>query len=221
MRRYGAATWTAPAGRVDPSPWRRRLDEKTLAAVDTTTVLASADEVLTDVEAVVRNVDASALGEASGCGTWSIRDLLNHMTFENYAHAALAEGGHDMPTPDATTDYLGDDHVASYTDSVTRVRSALAAPGLLDRTFGPQEAPGSFVVQMLVNEMLTHGWDLARATGQPTDLAPNAAVKALPAAKAFYGDVPRGTSSFQPEQEAPAAATAADRLAAYLGRDPA
>lgn len=194
------------------------MNAEALAAVDPVLVQSDAAAVLDAVRAVVERVAAAALASPTGCTGWDVRALLNHMVFENLAHAALATGG-PMPEPDAGTDYLGDDHVAAFRVSAQRARAALTDPALLHRTFGPQEAPGSFVAQMLVNEQLTHGWDLARATGQPTDLAPAAAERALPAARAFYGDVPRTDATYRYEQPVPPGATAADRLAAYLGRD--
>lgn len=51
-------------------------------------------------------------------------------------------------------------------------------------------------------EMLVHGWDLATATGRPTDLAPDVAEAILPAVRAVYGDLPRTPGgSFAPAQE--------------------
>lgn len=152
------------------------------AAVNPDTVLHSVGRVLDALDGLVREVDPAQLDRLSWCGVWTVRRLLNHMTYENLALAALAEGAAAMPTPDDTTDYLGGDHVAAFRASARRVLAALSAPGVLDRTYGPQQAPGAFIVQMLINEQLTHGWDLARATGQSTDIAPEiAAVAALAA----------------------------------------
>lgn len=194
-----------------------RVNADALAAVNPAFVQSDVAAVLDAVRAVVEEVPAATLSHPTGCAEWDVRTLLNHMVFENLAHVALATGG-PMPEPDADTDYLGDDHIAAFRVSAEQARTALTDPALLQRTFGPQEAPGAFVVQMLVNEQITHGWDLARATGQPTDLAPAAAERALPAARAFYGHVPRTDTTYRPEQPVPPDATAADRLAAYLGR---
>jgi uncharacterized protein (TIGR03086 family) len=188
------------------------------AVVNRDTVLHSVGRVLDAVEALVSRVDPAQLEQPSWCGIWTVRSLLNHMTFENLAHAALADGGADMPAPDAATDYLGDDHVAAFRASTARVRAALGAPGVLRRTYGPQQAPGAFIAQMLINEQLTHGWDLARATGQSTDIAPDVAEQAIDAARMFYVDVPRSEQTFLPETQPPEDATAADRLAAFMGR---
>lgn len=69
-------------------------------------------------------------------------------------------------------------------------------------------------------DTFTHAWDLARATGQSSDLDPELAEQLLAGAKASIPDSVRGAEPmpFGPEQTAPANATAADRLAAFLGR---
>lgn len=187
-----------------------------LGAVDPAHVQTDVAAVLDALTVVVDNLPTDLDGP-SGCGDWTVRALLNHIVFENLAHTALTAGS-EMPGPDAVTDHLGADPAAAFHASAALARAALTDPALLTRTFGPTEAPGSFVAQMLVNEQLTHGWDLARATGQSRNLAPDAAARALPAARAFYGAVPRGGTTYADEQIVPPDATAADRLAAYLGR---
>ncbi len=140
-----------------------------LAAVDAAHVQADAAAALDALAALVDNVSAADLDRPSGCGTGR-RGLLNHVVFENLAHTALATGG-EMPVPDAVHDHLGADPHEAFRASADAARAALTDPDLVTRTFGPMAAPGTFVAQMLVNEQLTHGWDLARATGQSTDLA--------------------------------------------------
>jgi uncharacterized protein (TIGR03086 family) len=90
---------------------------------------------------------------------------------------------------------------------------------MLTEEYGPVKAPGSMLVQQLIIELLTHGWDLARATGQDTNLAPEVAEETLGVVQSWYRDQPRGPgNAFGPEQPTPAIASPADRLAAYLGR---
>ncbi|MGW8552943.1 hypothetical protein [Streptomyces tubercidicus] len=101
-------------------------------------------------------------------------------------------------------------------------RTAFTGSGMLHRTYGPYEAPGAMIVQQVVVELLAHGWDLARAIGAPTGLAPETAAETLAAARRIYGAAPRTEgSSFAPERPAPPGVSATDRLAAFLGRDPA
>jgi uncharacterized protein (TIGR03086 family) len=64
-----------------------------------------------------------------------------------------------------------------------------------------------------------HSWDIAAATGQSTDIAPELAAQALAAWRSRLGDGQRPAGMpFDDPQPVPAGATAADELAAYLGR---
>jgi uncharacterized protein (TIGR03086 family) len=66
-----------------------------------------------------------------------------------------------------------------------------------------------------------HGWDLAHATGQSTDIDPELAGQLLEAARLFVQPAFRGEDGkapFGPEQQAPPNARPADQLAAFLGR---
>ena len=171
-----------------------------------------------EVEALVAAVRPEQLAAPTPCSEFDVRALINHLIFENLAHAALADGA-AIPAPDRTTDYVGGDHVAEYRASARAVRAAFARPGMVTQRYGPLEAPGSMLVQQLVIELLSHGWDLASATGQRTDLAPDVAEDTLLVARSWYRDQPRGQgNAFGPEQRVPTDASAADRLAAYLGR---
>ena len=71
---------------------------------------------------------------------------------------------------------------------------------------------------MRVNEMIVHGWDVARGSGQSTDLDPEVAAVCLAMFQAVPF-VPRGEGKpFAAEQAVPDGATVADRLAAFTGR---
>src|SRR5262249_10844077 len=96
---------------------------------------------------------------------------------------------------------------------------AFSRPGMLEQPYESPwgEVPGAVMVQHVINELLAHGWDLARATGQGTDLAPEAARSALDVLRAWHGHARPG-GRYAPPQPAPADANPADRLAAYLGR---
>ena len=101
--------------------------------------------------------------------------------------------------------------------------AAFSADGALDRTldlpFGPTPARG--FLGIATGDCFTHGWDLARAIGVDTDLDPELAAELLDTVKAMMAPSFRGadgSAAFGPELDAPEGATAADRLAAFLGR---
>jgi uncharacterized protein (TIGR03086 family) len=194
------------------------LQQEMLSVVRHETVLDAFTRVIGEVEVLVSSVRPEQLTAPTPCAEFQVRDLVNHLIFENLAHAALANGT-AIPAPDRTTDYVGDDLVGAYLASAREVRAAFARPGMLTREFGPVKAPGSMLVQQLVIELVSHGWDLAKATGQATDLAPDVAEDALLVVRSWYRDQPRGSgNAFGPERPVPMGASAADRLAAYLGR---
>jgi uncharacterized protein (TIGR03086 family) len=68
-------------------------------------------------------------------------------------------------------------------------------------------------------DVLTHAWDIAKATGQSTDLDPELAAEALEASRMRIQPAFRGPGRpFAAEQPAPEGAPVADQLAAFLGR---
>ncbi|MFE7782793.1 TIGR03086 family metal-binding protein [Streptomyces nigrescens] len=212
-----AGAWTTAALRAHPRPYG--LDRSAFDGTDPDRVLRAYEQVTRDVAALVAAVRPEDLALPTPCAGWSVRQLLDHMVWENLMATSIAE---DAPRDDHTADHLGDDHRAAFDDSVRAALAAFTGSGMLRRTYGPYEAPGAMIVQQVVVELLAHGWDLARATGAPTGLAPEAAEETLAAARRIYGAAPRTEgSSFAPERPAPPGASATDRLAAFLGRAPA
>ncbi|WP_406475027.1 TIGR03086 family metal-binding protein [Streptomyces platensis] len=212
-----AGTWTTAALRAHPGPYE--LDRSAFDGTDPDRVLRAYEEVTRDVAALVAAVRPEDLALPTPCAGWTVRQLLDHMVWENLMATSIAEG---TPRADHTADHLGDDHRTAFADSVRAAHTAFTGSGMLHRTYGPYEAPGAMIVQQVVVELLAHGWDLARATGAATVLAPETAEETLAAAYRIYGAAPRTEgSSFAPERPAPPGAGAADRLAAFLGRDAA
>jgi uncharacterized protein (TIGR03086 family) len=96
---------------------------------------------------------------------------------------------------------------------------AFTQPGALDKTvtlpFG--QMPAGVALNIAVFDVLTHGVDIARSTGQEvrdTDLIETA----LAMGHQMVGPELRIPGVFDAEQPAPADAPAADRLLAFAGR---
>ncbi|MFE0025774.1 TIGR03086 family metal-binding protein [Amycolatopsis sp. NPDC059021] len=175
-----------------------------------------ASAAVTELVSAVRD-DQWALPTA--CAEWDVRALVNHLAHGNAKVAHWAGQG----PPAEPGDYLGERPEEAFAESVRRVRAVLATPGLLDQEVDTPlgKATGTFLVHMRVNEYLAHGWDLADATGRSTDLLPELAEQALSQWQERFSAAPRGPGApFGPEVEPAPGATAADRLAAFLGRRP-
>lgn len=150
------------------------------------------------------------------CTDWTVHDLVNHLVGANLVFVALLS---DQAPPDRGTDHLGDDPAGAYRDSGIALQAAFEQPGVLQRTFhGPLgTASGAERLQIRIVDLLAHGWDLARATGQPTELPEDLAEQALTFARIQLATMPR-TGRFGPAQTVADDAPAIDRLVAFLGR---
>ncbi len=171
---------------------------------------------------VLANVQKSQLGDATPCATWDVSGLINHIVGGTHWFAAnVNEGGTDDDGSDLP-DFASGDYLASFDEGANAAVAAFGADGALEKMiklpFGT--FPGAAFLGLATTDAFTHGWDLAKATGQSTDLAPELAAALLEGAKASIPDAFRGPEGapFGPVQEAPKGATAADELAAFLGR---
>lgn len=168
---------------------------------------------------VLANVKPGQLDDTTPCASWTVRQLINHFVGGPRIMARLIGTGEWAPRDE---DFCAGDVVAAYDETARQALAAFAGEGVLVRTFTLPfaELPGSFLMAMVITDQVGHGWDLARATGQSSDLVPDLAAELLAAAAVpdeFRG--PDGSPApFGPVQQAPEGATAADRLAAYLGR---
>ncbi|MFJ9614493.1 TIGR03086 family metal-binding protein [Streptomyces noursei] len=210
-----AGAWTAAALRAHRTPVL--VDRAAFGTPDPERVLYAYQRVVHAVGALVAQVRPADLARPTPCADWTVRELLDHMVWESLMATSIAEG---TPRTDHTADHLGDDPRAAFEESARAALAAFRSSGMTERTFGPYEAPGALLVQQVVVELLAHGWDLARGLGAPTALAPEVAEETLAAARRIYGAAPRTEGgSFAPERPAPPGAAAADRLAAFLGRE--
>lgn len=84
---------------------------------------------------------------------------------------------------------------------------------------GGVDLPGPVVGLVAVDEIMIHGWDLARATGQPYEADPAALQAVHDFLLASVGD-PTRDSIFGPVVPVPADAPLLDRAVGLSGRDP-
>lgn len=168
---------------------------------------------------ILTRVRPEELDRPTPCASWDVRALINHFVGTARWWAATIAGDGDV----AEADYAAGDFVAAYEESIRIAVSAFGTDGALDRTvrlpFG--EFPGTVLLTLATMEQFTHGWDLARATGQSADLDPGLAAGLLSQSRLAIPDAyrgPDGTALFGPARDVPAGAGPADQLAAFLGR---
>ena len=169
------------------------------------------------VAGLIINIRADQWSAPTPCTDWTVRQLVNHLIGMNRVFAALLADQPPPPRPSA--DHAEDDPVGAYRDSAAALRAAFGRRGVLERTYrGPLgTATGAERLQIRLYDLLAHGWDLAQATGQPTDLPEDLAERSLAFARTQLTEQAR-SGRFGPAQIAAEQAPAIERLVAFLGR---
>ena len=174
---------------------------------------------------VLANVKPDQLGAPTPCASWDVKELVNHMVHGSHWFGRSVEAGKAADLSDMDgTDMASIDFVASFDEGAKGSVAAFGAPGALDKMvelpFGT--LPVGAFLGLATTDIFVHAWDLARATGQDSNLDPALAAQLLTGAKAAIPDAFRGPDGsgapFGPQQAVPAGATPADELAAFLGR---
>jgi uncharacterized protein (TIGR03086 family) len=169
---------------------------------------------------VLVNIKPSQFEDSTPCKSWNVRALINHVVgAPRFAASAIATGEGTV----AEQDFTAGDLLSHYDETANGALEAFGSAGALEKTVTLPfaEVPGAFLMMMVSTDQFTHGWDLARATGQSTNLDPDLAAQLLAQVQQsltddFRGD--DGVAPFGPRLEAPAGACPADQLAAFLGR---
>lgn len=173
------------------------------------------DRSLGAVGELIASIRPDQWSAGTPCDDWAVRDVVLHLAGMNRLFAAMLS---DSPPPQRES--VSDDDLASaYRSSSQGLLAAFGRPGALERTYeSPMgSATGLDRLSIRLYDLLAHGWDLARATGQAADFPDDAVEHAL----AFARQQVDGTGApgrFAPAQPVAPDAPLVDRLAAHLGR---
>ena len=162
-------------------------------------------------------------GNPTPCADFDVRTLIGHMAF---AASRIAAAGRRDTLPDdgpAITGVSDGDWPDVFEnmarDAIEAWANDAALEGEIELPFGT--FPAAVVAMIYAQEQVTHGWDLAVATGQVPKLDPALAEAVLPIVQQMIpADVRGGEMPFEAVIEVPPTASVYDRLAAYLGRQP-
>jgi uncharacterized protein (TIGR03086 family) len=168
------------------------------------------------VAALAEATHAGQLGARTPCTDFEVRSLLGHLIGTAHRGLATARGGTASSIPHVVSGVPDDDLARVYSTMAAAIRQAwspLAATESVTAPWGTctaLEAARGFTV-----ETVTHGWDLAIATGQPADAPDGIADRCLAFAAAIIPDRLRGVMYDSPVPGAAISAT--EQLAHLLG----
>jgi len=173
------------------------------------------EQTFQHTQGVIGNVRPDQYDNATPCSEWAVHDVLQHM-IAVVAGMGAAAAGADRPPFE-----LGPDPAGQFREASATAIAAWRAPGVLDKIIdaGPGPMPGRVVAGINLLDTATHTWDLAKATGQPTQLPAGVAEAALDASRSIISPEIR-PGRFAPEASAPSGAGPTEQLVAYLGRNP-
>jgi uncharacterized protein (TIGR03086 family) len=172
--------------------------------------------------AVLAAVTPEQYDAKTPCESWDVRAVINHIVGGSHWFAATARAG-QPPSGGEPPDFTQRDVLAAFDEGIAASVAAFGDPQVAAKivTLPFGEMPGAAFMRIATVDTFAHGWDLARATGQSSDLNPPLARVLLEGVRQMLPDSlrgPDGVSPFGPVVEVSASAPAADQLAGFLGR---
>jgi uncharacterized protein (TIGR03086 family) len=188
------------------------------------------DPAVRAVTTLLANVADGHLAARTPCAEFTVADLLDHFMGLSVAFRMAAtkstgaDGGDDLPAASAgPAASSGANLEPAWRQRLPQRLSELAAawrnPSASEGTteIGGISLPAATAGGFARNELLLHGWDLARATGQPFDCVPEVVEASL---RFTAGVVDQGFPAYGPPVAVADDAPPWDRLVALAGRDP-
>jgi uncharacterized protein (TIGR03086 family) len=162
---------------------------------------------LDQLAGLLDDVPPGALGKATPCQDWTVRDLVDHIVASPANFARMVRGqliDWSAPTPSA-----GDDPPARFREH---------AEDLLGAWRDTDGGGGRVALDWLCAELAVHTWDLATSLGRSTaDLDPEIAERGSGFLQVNLTQGNRDPA-FGPERQAPDGADVYQRAAAFAGR---
>jgi uncharacterized protein (TIGR03086 family) len=155
------------------------------------------------------------------CADWTVRQLVTHILELAVAFRAAADKA-PLDPHEATADIDDDGAWRDELDArLDRLVSAWQRPeawtGMAEA--GGVTMPAELTGMVAVDELVLHGWDLARATGQPFT-CDDASLTAVQTFTGMMTSPEQRAGLFGPPVDVPSDASDLDRTVAQSGRDP-
>jgi uncharacterized protein (TIGR03086 family) len=126
------------------------------------------EQAIATTREVLGNVSADQMGSDAPCASWDVAALINHIVGGLHFFVAGIKGEPPAEAPD----FASGDFMASFDVASSELVGLFGPEGALEKMyklpFG--EMPGPAFMGLAMTDTFQHGWDLAKATGQSTDL---------------------------------------------------
>ena len=172
---------------------------------------------------IVGGVRSDQLSATTPCNDWDTRELLNHIILWTAYSAERRARDEQVPDELTNRDFVAEPgYAADYAAQLDKAVTAWSDPAAWQRDLNVMGSPtpAADVAALLIAEMVLHGWDAAKASGQRYT-APDDVAAAVLAAVRANAELFRKYQGFADAVPVPASAPALDQALAESGRDPA
>ena len=172
---------------------------------------------------IVGGVRSDQLSATTPCNDWDLHALLNHIILWTAYSAERRARDEQVPDELMNKDFVAEPgYAADYAAQLDKAVAAWSDPAAWQRNLNVMgtPTPASDVAALLIAEMVLHGWDAAKASGQRYTARDDVAAAVLTAVRA-NAELFRKYQGFADAVPVPASASALDQALAESGRDPA
>jgi len=162
--------------------------------------------------AVLRAIRADQLTAPTPCADYTVQDLLDHLVYWGPGLARASRHSDGVAPP-------GGDPLERQIEQLVAAWSVPAAWQGMTSMGGPHEMPARMIGAMAIGELVVHGWDLARATGQQATWD-ETLIAFLHDEVAKTAELGREMQAYGAEVPVPGTAPTLDRMLGLTGRDP-
>jgi uncharacterized protein (TIGR03086 family) len=131
------------------------------------------EQALSFMTKVIHGVPDDAWNRQSPCEKWSVRDVVNHITAENFWAEPLMDGKTVEEVGDRFDgDVLGSDPKASWGQAAKEASVAFGVAGATRKTVHVSwgEISGKEYLEQMTTDLIVHGWDIAKGSGQSDEI---------------------------------------------------
>lgn len=173
---------------------------------------------------LIRTIETDQLGAPTPCREYDVGQLVNHLLFWGPSLEGAARKESIPPPEDDDRDIVltHGDWAVALEAQLERLVAAWSEPVAWEGTTtmgSPMELPAPMVGGMVLGELVVHGWDLARATGQQPQWAAEI-IETTHQQMAEIAEQGRQMGVFGPEVPVPKTGSTLDRMLGLTGRDP-
>jgi uncharacterized protein (TIGR03086 family) len=194
----------------------------TVVRMETTNLHAEMAAAAAQAARVVSGAPDAPDATSTPCTDWDLRTLLNHTILWTSYSAERRAHGESVAQELMTKDFTAEPgYQADYAAQIGRAVQAWSDPKAWEGDIGVMgdATPAADVGAMLLMEMVLHGWDIARATGQGYTCEDAVAAAVLDTVQA-QAELFRKYEGFKDVVPVPDDAPALDRALGLSGRDP-